>query len=90
MVFLKEIFEKVDFENNQQMKKKSMKNFPGGKELKLVQLVSAMFGCSTGAKYGLGLWDHTALSYELNKQQQSPYFGRSRVNTGETSKFPKS
>ena len=37
MVFLKEFFEKVDFEkiNRQQ---KSMKNFPGGKELNLHML----------------------------------------------------
>ena len=32
MEFLKEYFEKDDFEKNQQMTK-SMKNFPGGKEL---------------------------------------------------------
>ena len=32
MVFLIEFFEKVDFENNQQMTKKNMKNFPGGKK----------------------------------------------------------
>ena len=34
MVFLKEFFDEVDFENNQQTTK-SMKNFPGGKELTL-------------------------------------------------------
>ena len=33
-VFLKEFFDEVDFENNQQTTK-SMKNFPGGKELTL-------------------------------------------------------
>ena len=32
MVFLKEFFEKVDFEKNQQMTKEH-KNFPGGNEL---------------------------------------------------------
>ena len=35
MVLLKEFFEKVDFEKNQQTtKKKIMKNFAGGKELR--------------------------------------------------------
>ena len=33
MVFLKEFFEKVDFEKNQQMTK-NMKNFPGGNQLR--------------------------------------------------------
>ena len=34
MVFLKEFFGKVDFEKNKQTtKKKSMKNYPGGKKI---------------------------------------------------------
>ena len=35
MVFLKEFFEKIDFEKNQQMKKKHEK-FPRGKRVKLL------------------------------------------------------
>ena len=34
MVFLKEFFEKVDFEKNQQTTNISMQNYPVGKELK--------------------------------------------------------
>ena len=33
MVFLKEFFEKVDFEKNQQTAKKNTKNFPGGQRV---------------------------------------------------------
>ena len=41
MVFLKEFFEKVDFEKNQRTTK-SMKNFPGGKELNIPGLEPAL------------------------------------------------
>ena len=39
MVFLKEFFEKIDFEKNQLMTKKRMKSYPGGKELELEEYV---------------------------------------------------
>ena len=41
MVFLKEFFEKVDFEKKSADDKKNMKNFPGGKELKLTITAAA-------------------------------------------------
>ena len=44
MVFLKEFSEKVDFEKNQQTKK-SMKIFPGGKELKAHAQLPSNAGC---------------------------------------------
>ena len=92
------IFRKSWFWKQSADDKKSMKNFPGGKELKLLVLpyIDSWYRPCLGAApllntgYDLGLWDHTALSYELNKQQQPHYFGRSRVNIGESSKFPKS
>ena len=43
MVFLKEFFEKIDFEKNQQMTKKHEK-FPRGKELRM--FIGHMFICT--------------------------------------------
>ena len=46
MVFLKEFFKKYDFEKKNQQTKKSMKIFPGGKELKAHAQLPSNAGCA--------------------------------------------